>query len=189
MRKKNYKGRCEKRLINKCRLHCKTYDAIQAAYVEMLDKDPSVVEIQCNVPRATGRFTRKGLQVNGLRYRHDAYTESFLKGGEALVAYNPDDVTQVWLVEKGCYIQFTLIESRFKGKCLDDVQGIQKASRKIVNDSASDSLQAQIDLAKHIQMIAAQTQHSDTQVKNIRSTRKREQYRTHRDYAKENAHE
>ena len=145
--------------------------------------------IQVLLPRATGRFTRKGLQINGLRYRHDAYTESFLKGGEALVAYNPDDVTQVWLVEKGCYIQFTLIESRFKGKCLDDVQGIQKASRKIVNDSASDSLQAQIDLAKHIQMIAAQTQRSDTQVKNIRSTRKKEQYRTHRDYAKENAHE
>ena len=50
MRKKNYKGRCDKRLINKCKLHCKTYDAIQAAYVEMLDKDPAVVEIQCNVP-------------------------------------------------------------------------------------------------------------------------------------------
>ena len=145
--------------------------------------------IQVLLPRATGKITRKGLQVNGLRYRHDAYTESYLKGGEALVAYNPDDVTQVWLIEKGCYIPFSLIESRFKGKTLDDVQGIQKASKKIVNESAADSLQAQIDLAKHIQMIAAQTQHSDTQVKNIRSTRKREQYRTHRDYAKENAHE
>lgn len=49
MRKKNYKGRCEKKLLNKCRLHCKTYDAIQSVYVERLDKDPDVVEIRCNV--------------------------------------------------------------------------------------------------------------------------------------------
>lgn len=145
--------------------------------------------IQVLLPRAIGKFTRKGLQVNGLRYRHDAYTESYLKGGEALVAYNPEDVTQVWLIEKGCYIQFTLIESRFTGKTLEDVQDIQKAGRKVVNDSAAENLQAQIDLAQQIQTVAAQSQHSDTQIKNIRSTRKREQSRTHRDYAKENLYE
>ena len=45
--------------------------------------------IQVLLPRATGKFTRKGLVVNGLRYRHDDYTEAFLRGGEAVVAYNP----------------------------------------------------------------------------------------------------
>ena len=44
--------------------------------------------IQVLLPRATGKFTRKGLVVNGLRYRHDDYTEAFLRGGEAVVAYN-----------------------------------------------------------------------------------------------------
>ena len=74
--------------------------------------------IQVLLPRAKGKFTRKGLIVNGLRYRHDAYTEAFLRGGEAVVAYNPEDVTEVWLIEKGSFIRFTLIESRFAGKSL-----------------------------------------------------------------------
>ena len=32
MRKKNYKGRCEKRKLDKCQGVCKTYDDIQYAY-------------------------------------------------------------------------------------------------------------------------------------------------------------
>lgn len=50
MRKKNFKGRCLKRAVPKCKDICKTYDAIQAAYVDLLKEDPAVVEIQCNVP-------------------------------------------------------------------------------------------------------------------------------------------
>ena len=72
--------------------------------------------IQTLLPRTTGTFTRKGLRVNGLRYKHDDYTESYLSGGEVTVAYNPEDVTEVWLLDDGQYVPFTLIESRFKGK-------------------------------------------------------------------------
>ncbi len=50
MRKKNYKGRCEKRAIDKCQTVCRTYDAIQYAYVDTLQKDADVTEIKCNVP-------------------------------------------------------------------------------------------------------------------------------------------
>ena len=32
MRKKNFKGRCEKRVLGKCVEVCGTYDAIQYAY-------------------------------------------------------------------------------------------------------------------------------------------------------------
>ena len=32
MRKKNYKGRCEKRVLSKCIGICRTYDALQYAY-------------------------------------------------------------------------------------------------------------------------------------------------------------
>ena len=34
MRKKNFKGRCEKRVIAKCSEVCRTYDAIQYAYAD-----------------------------------------------------------------------------------------------------------------------------------------------------------
>lgn len=50
MRKKNYKGRCEKRKIDKCAEVCRTYDPIQSVYADMLAVDESVREIRCNVP-------------------------------------------------------------------------------------------------------------------------------------------
>ena len=49
MRKKNYKGRCEKRVLSKCKEVCRTYDDIQAAYAELLQKSESITEIRCNV--------------------------------------------------------------------------------------------------------------------------------------------
>lgn len=49
MRKKGYKGRCEKRTLSKCKEVCKTYDAIQAAYAEVLQECDEVKEIRCNV--------------------------------------------------------------------------------------------------------------------------------------------
>ncbi len=36
MRKKNFKGRCEKRVLGKCVEVCRTYDAIQYAYADLL---------------------------------------------------------------------------------------------------------------------------------------------------------
>lgn len=143
--------------------------------------------IQTLLPRATGKFTRKGLQVNGLRYRHDDYTESYLTGGEVIVAYNPEDVTEVWLLDNGQYVPFVLIESRFSGKSLAVVQSMQKARKQTVNAAAADNLQAQINLAEHIQVIASQGRQTDVGIKNIRNTRKREQARTHIDFVKEGA--
>lgn len=49
MRKKGYKGRCEKRTLSKCKEVCRTYDAIQAAYAEMLQTSDEVKEIRSNV--------------------------------------------------------------------------------------------------------------------------------------------
>ena len=141
--------------------------------------------IQTLLPRATGTFTRKGLRVHSLRYKHDDYTESYLSGGEVTVAYNPEDVTAIWLLDNGQYVPFTLIESRFNGKTLAAVQTMQKARKQTVNAATADNLQAQIDLAEHIQVIAAKGKQTDVVIKNIRSTRKREQARTHIDFVKE----
>ena len=49
MRKKGYKGRCEKRIIRKCSDVCRTYDTIQSAYANMLQEDASIKEIRCNI--------------------------------------------------------------------------------------------------------------------------------------------
>lgn len=49
MRKKNFKGRCEKRKIGKCAKVCRTYNAIQYAYADLLQESDEVEEIRCNV--------------------------------------------------------------------------------------------------------------------------------------------
>lgn len=71
MRKKNYKGRCEKRSIGKCTEICRTYDALQSAYADVLQENPEIVEIRCNVP------------LDGLEYTSDFVCVK--AGGDLLV--------------------------------------------------------------------------------------------------------
>lgn len=52
------------------------------------------------LPRTNGKFSRYGLKVNNLRYHCDGYTEQYLKGGEATVAYNSEDVASVWVLKE-----------------------------------------------------------------------------------------
>lgn len=49
MRKKNYKGRCEKRSLEKFTTVCKTYDPIQTAYANILVENKDISEVRCNV--------------------------------------------------------------------------------------------------------------------------------------------
>ena len=49
MVKKNYKGRCQKRKMEKCKEVVRTYSTIQAAYAEVLEKDEKIKGFQCNV--------------------------------------------------------------------------------------------------------------------------------------------
>ena len=49
MRKKNFKGRCEKRHLGKCKEICRTYDSIQYAFADSLQADENIAEIRCNV--------------------------------------------------------------------------------------------------------------------------------------------
>lgn len=138
------------------------------------------------LPRTTGKFSRMGLKVNKLRYHCDGYTERYLTGGTVTVSYNPEDVTFVWVLEKGVYTEFTVIESRFEGKDLTEVQVLQDSQRTIMKNAERGNLQAQINLAQHIETIADSTgSHTDIRMKNIRSTRRREQNKHHRDYVKE----
>lgn len=60
MRKKNFKGRCEKRTISKCDEVCRTFDPIQYAYADVLQASEEIKEIRCNVPMdglSVGEYT------------------------------------------------------------------------------------------------------------------------------------
>jgi len=138
------------------------------------------------LPRTTGKFGRDGLRANKLRYHCDGFTERYLKGGAVTVAYNPDDVTTVWLFEDSSYTEFTLIETRFHNKKLEQIHQLQTSQKTITKNAERDNLQAQIQLANHIEAIANSTGNcGDVRMKNIRSTRKREQNKQHRDYVRE----
>lgn len=52
------------------------------------------------LPRTSGRFTRRGLKVNNLKYYAEGYKEQFLSGGDAVVCYDPENCGKIWLHEK-----------------------------------------------------------------------------------------
>lgn len=73
VKKKNFKGKCEKRKVSKCKEVCRTYNSIQYVYVDVLEKRKDVVEIRCNVP---------------LEGQEEEYTTDFvcvLESGELMV--------------------------------------------------------------------------------------------------------
>ena len=144
------------------------------------------------LPRTTGRFTRQGLKVNKLRYRHDNYTEQYLKGGEAIVAYNPDDVSCVWLLtDNGKYVRFELIETRFAGCDLSGVQELQFDMKQQMQKETEANLQAKVQLARNIEgvvgtsLLLGNGKTGCKTTRHIRENRKKEQQRKHRDFVKE----
>lgn len=49
MIKKNFKGRCKKRMLTKCKDVARTYNDIQTAYADVLEKEDKIKEFRCNV--------------------------------------------------------------------------------------------------------------------------------------------
>lgn len=135
------------------------------------------------LPRTEGSFGRQGLRVNGLRYRNSDYTEMYLCGGKVTVAYNPDDVSTVWLVEDGMFVEFELIESRFMDTSVEEVDILKARQANLVHDAKAANAQAQIDLMSAIDIIAsAAIRRADTRVQDIRTTRRKERGKAHIDY-------
>ena len=107
------------------------------------------------LPRANGKFTRKGLLCNHLRYYADGYKEQFLRGGDVIVSYDPENCNHVWIKEKdGSFVQFTLIEKRFSNMSLDEIQNIQKQQKQLVQNTTREQYQSKIDLMNFIETVA-----------------------------------
>ncbi|MCD8015932.1 MAG: Mu transposase C-terminal domain-containing protein [Lachnospiraceae bacterium] len=140
--------------------------------------------ILCLLPRTEGKFTRQGLKVNNLRYRNVNYTEKYLSGGTVTVAYNPDDVSNVWLLENGCYIRFEVIFAQYSGLNLSDVEIINQAKKNLIRAEIKANTQAKIDLVDSIQSIANNAiGKGNVKVKGIRDTRQTERKKNHINYA------
>ncbi len=140
----------------------------------------------CLLPRTLGTYSRNGLSVNKMHYKNDSFKEKYLSGGEAIVAYDPDNSNYVWVIEKGEYIRFDLIESRFKDKSVQSVQLVHDSTKLLIKAESHNRLQSEIDLASHIQSIVETTAIStDTNIKRIKDTRITETLKDHKEHAKE----
>ena len=127
------------------------------------------------LPRTEGKFTRYGLMVNKLRYHRDGYKEEYLRGGSCVVAYNPDDVSHIWLRTDNGYEEFQIIETMYTGKSLEQVSEIKKRQEAIVRNEAEEALQAKIRLMSFIETAVEQkTPPEKVSIKGIRDKRQSE---------------
>lgn len=152
-----------------------------SASVNLIDISPDRIR-QVLLPRTAARFTRRGLIVNKLRYRADGFCDEYLDGKTVSVAYDPDNVSTVWLLEDGNYTAFTLIDSRFQGKELEAVRDLKERQKERIRKEQDAQLLAKVQLAEAIETIAAQSDGgtlSPDSIKHIRSTRKQEIERSH----------
>ena len=135
------------------------------------------------LPRTKGRFDRKGLHVNKLRYEADGYREQFLNGGEATVAYNPDNTSMVWVKEKdGSFVEFDLIESRYAEQSFDQARSSMTAKKQLLSkDTVNQNQQAQIDTLRFISAVAENKRPKKGGTKNVRKTRAAQRRKNHTD--------
>ena len=134
------------------------------------------------LPRTTGKFSRSGLKVNNLRYKNETYIEKYLENTIVNVAYNPDNTSNVWLIENYCYIKFDLIEKRYADKKISEVEEMKKQKTKIIDSFKEQELQAEINLASSIEAIASSVNlYTNITVKDIKKHRKKESIYRHED--------
>ena len=132
------------------------------------------------LPRTEGKFTRQGLVVHKQRYRHceGKFTERYLNGGKATVAYDPDDISCIYLVESGLYTRFELILKVYDNLSLDEVMKLQAQQQAAKKSAQPQKDQALIDLVTSIETIANTRGHvGDVNLKGIRQTHKTEKQR------------
>jgi len=139
--------------------------------------------IRTLMPRTIGKFARNGFIVNKLRYKNKNYMEKYLSGGTASAAYDPDDVSFVWLIENGKYVKFELIETRFENDSLEEVQKFRDSCKNLISENEQKNLQAKVELAKFIEAITDSAERRDEiNLDSVRETRKKERERTHIDF-------
>ena len=124
------------------------------------------------LPRTEGLFKRNGLKVNGLRYKNLTCTEKYLKGDKAIVAYNPNNVSKVWVLENNIFTEFELIETFFIDMDLESANDIKKrknSSKRMAEDIA---LQGSIDLTRKLEEIVHSKPTTIPTIENAKTNRR-----------------
>jgi hypothetical protein len=129
------------------------------------------------LPRQIARFTRRGLIVNGLRYRALNHKEDFLNGGEVTVGYDPNNVSQIWLIANHEYHPFELIEKDYLGQDTESVKRDKENIKSQKKDYQELSLQSQLDLLANIETNVYSVKPSSPSIKGIRENRFKERKR------------
>lgn len=124
------------------------------------------------LPRCNACFKRNGLLVNNLRYKAFGFTNEYLKGGTVQVAYDPYDVTHVWLIKYGEFVQFDLIDKHYDGMNLFETK--QVLSHKASEDEIKEELQSSICLSKEIELVRNSSFKRKIDIKGIRKNRSEE---------------
>lgn len=134
------------------------------------------------LPRTTGKFCRSGLKVNNLRYKNDSYVEKYLENTIVNVAYNPDNTSNIWVIENLCYIKFDLIEKRYANKKLIEVEKMKKQKTKLIDSFKEEELQSEVNLANAIEAIVSSISPcKNVVIKDIKKHRKKERINKHED--------
>lgn len=112
------------------------------------------------LPRTKGKFTKRGLKVHKMRYKNEnpIYTEAYLKGGDVTIAYDPQDVTTIWLLEDGNYVPFELIERRYKHKTLEEVETLQAQKNTVIQQAIEREDIDKIELMNQIETVVRSSQ-------------------------------
>ena len=133
------------------------------------------------LPRTSGKFTRHGLKVGNLNYSADGYKEEFLSGGDAIIAYNPENCGKVWLKERdGSYAEFSLIESRFTDMSFSEAEEKRSEQKELEKQALRENYNARIALLSFIET-AAQKPDKEVSLKGIREARSMAKRKIHRD--------
>ena len=98
----------------------------------------------------------------------------YLENEKVVVAYDSNDVSKVWLLEKGEYIEFTIIEKYLRGKTLDEVETIKVNKNKVLSGSKIKSVKSKIEIQNVLEELVESLDGSVVDVKNVRKNRKNE---------------
>ena len=102
------------------------------------------------LPRTNGKFRRNGLIVNKNRYKNLDFKDRYLNGGDCIVAYDPSNVSKVWLYENGNYYEFNLIEDFFKDMSLDEVNEIKNKKKEVEKVASKEQIVSEVEIEKLI---------------------------------------
>ena len=108
------------------------------------------------LPRTTAKFSREGLILSKkLRYRcvDGGCRQEYLKGEEVTVAYDKEDLSIIYLVFKNTYTPFEIIEEKYRGLSLEEIENLADAKKKYLKEAESSCLESQARLSRDVQDI------------------------------------